>query len=234
VVRRGSLGLELGVTQDGESDLDLVTAWSAGDAAAGNRLLRRHFRTLFRFFRSKVDTGVEDLVQQTLLACAESAHRFRGDSSFKTYLLAIARTQLLMHLRRFSRKGKQIDQLDTSIADVLGSPSLALAGKDEQHLVLAALRHIPVDLQIAVELYYWEELRVDDIAVVMEIPSGTVKSRLNRARRLVREWIEHAEQFPAALRHSTTGNVEGWARSLRDKLQQMGEDAPGKTGREIR
>lgn len=213
---------------DGDKDIDLVRAWAAGDSAAGNRLLRRHFRTLFRFFRSKVDTGVEDLVQQTLLACAESAHRFRGDSSFKTYLLAIARTQLLMHLRRYSRKGKQIDQLETSIADLMGSPSVGLAGKDEQNLVLAALQHIPIDLQIAVELHYWEEMRVDDIAIVMDIPSGTVKSRLNRARRLVREWIEKAEAYPMVLRETTIQNVEGWARSLREKLQEMSPKDPGR------
>jgi RNA polymerase sigma-70 factor (ECF subfamily) len=198
-----------------------VDAWCAGDSAAGNQLLRRHFRTLYRFFRSKIDRGVEDLVQQTMLACAEGAHRFRGESSFKTYLLAIARTQLLMHLRRYARKGKQIDQLVTSIVDVMGSPSVDLAGKDEQNLVLAALQHIPIDLQIAVELYYWEELRVDEIAVVMDIPSGTVKSRLNRARRLVREWIEKAEQYPAVLRETTNENVERWAKGLRDKLGQL-------------
>ena len=198
--------------------MELLEAWRAGDNAAGSRLLRRHFRTLFRFFRSKVGHGVEDLVQQTMLACAEGAHRFRGDSSFKTYLLAIARTQLLMHLRKYARKGKKVDQLETSIADVMGSPSVAVAGKDEQKLVLAALRHIPIDLQIAVELHYWEEMRIDDIAVVMEVPSGTVKSRLNRARRLVREWIMQAEQYPAALRETTASDVESWARSLREKL----------------
>lgn len=207
--------------------MELLQAWRAGDNAAGSRLLRRHFRTLFRFFRSKVSHGVEDLVQQTLLACSESAHRFRGDSSFKTYLLAIARTQLLMHLRKYARKGKQIDQLETSIADVLGSPSVVVAGKDEQKLVLAALRHIPIDLQIAVELHYWEEMRIDDIAVVVGIPSGTVKSRLNRARRLVREQILKAEQFPAALRETTAGELDHWARSLREKLQQQQGEGAG-------
>jgi RNA polymerase sigma-70 factor (ECF subfamily) len=151
-------------------------------------------------------------------------HRFRGDASFKTYLLAIARTQLLMHLRKHARKGKQVVELETSVADVLGSPSLMVAGKDEQRLVLTALRHIPVDLQIAVELHYWEEMRIDDIAVVIGIPAGTVKSRLNRARRLVREWIMQAEEVPAALRETTAGDVESWARSLREKLEEGGPE----------
>lgn len=206
--------------------MELLSAWQAGDNDAGSRLLRRHFRTLYRFFRSKVSTGAEDLVQQTMLACADGVHRFRGDASFKTYLLAIARTQLLMHLRKFARKDKPVVELETSVADVLGSPSLVMAGKDEQRLVLTALRHIPIDLQIAVELHYWEEMRIDDIAVVIGIPPGTVKSRLNRARRLVREQIMQIEEVPAALRETTAGDVEGWARSLREKLGESSDSGP--------
>lgn len=204
--------------------MELLLAWRAGDNDAGSRLLRRHFRALHRFFRSKVTTGVEDLVQQTMLACADGVHRFRGDASFKTYLLAIARTQLLMHLRKHARKGSKVVELETSVADVLGSPSLAVAGKDEQRLVLMALRHIPVDLQIAVELHYWEEMRIEDIAEVVGIPAGTVKSRLSRARRLVREWILQAEEVPAALRETTAGDVERWALSLRERLGERGDD----------
>lgn len=204
--------------------MELLEAWRAGDNAAGSALLRRHFRTLFRFFRSKLSHGVEDLVQQTMLACAEGAHRFRGDSSFKTYLLAIARTQLLMHLRKYARKGKKVEALEASIADVLGSPSVVVAGRDEQKLVLTALRKIPIDLQIAVELHYWEEMKIDEIAQVCGVPSGTIKSRLNRARRLVREQILEAEQFPVALRETTADDVENWARSLREKLAQRQQD----------
>ena len=198
------------------TDLELLEAWRSGDNQAGNALLRRHFRTLFRFFRSKVSTGVEDLVQQTMLACSESAHRFRGESSFKTYLLAIARAQLLMHLRRYNRKSKQLDQLETSVADVLGSPSVALAEKDEQNLVVAALRHIPIDLQITLELHYWEEMKINEIAVVMEVPPGTVKSRLNRARRLVREWIEQTPAFSEEAREASLRTVEHWVEPASD------------------
>ncbi|MCX4243601.1 RNA polymerase sigma factor [Paraliomyxa miuraensis] len=210
-----------------QDDVQLLQAWRAGDNDAGSRLLRRHFRTLFRFFRSKVGHGVEDLVQQTMLACADGVHRFRGEASFKTYLLAIARTQLLMHLRKHARKDKPVVELETSVADVLGSPSLEVAGKDEQRLVLHALRHIPVDLQIAVELHYWEEMRVEDIAVVVGIPPGTVKSRLHRARRLVREQIEHAEAVPQALRESTAGDLDRWAMALREKLGERSASEDG-------
>ncbi len=190
------------------TDQALLEAWHAGDDAAGNLLLRRHFPTLFRFFRSKVRDGVEDLVQQTMMACAEAPDRFRGESSFRTYLLGIARGQLLMHLRRYARKGQQVDHLESSVASLLGSPSVALVAKDKHDAIVEALQSIPLDLQITVELYYWEELKVSEIAQVMEVPVGTVKSRLNRSRRLLKEWIQSSPRLDAALRQATLELLE--------------------------
>jgi RNA polymerase sigma-70 factor (ECF subfamily) len=198
------------VAAEQDSDLALLEAWTTGDEAAGNQLLKRHFRTLFRFFRNKVSDSVDDLVQQTMMACAESVHRFRGESSFRTYLLAIARGQLLMHLRRYARKGKPIDQLETSVAALLDSPSSILAAKDEHEVLAAALRNIPLELQMTLELYYWEDLSTNEIGTIMEIPPGTVKSRLHRGRRLVKEWIEKQAELQPGLRAVTMQTVEAW------------------------
>src|SRR5690606_10349004 len=57
-------------------DLELLAAWRDGDAAAGGRLFRRHFDTLFRFFSTKLDGPVEDLVQDTFLGCVRGRDRF--------------------------------------------------------------------------------------------------------------------------------------------------------------
>jgi RNA polymerase sigma-70 factor (ECF subfamily) len=190
------------------TDQALLEAWHAGSESAGNLLLRRHFPTLFRFFRSKVRDGVEDLVQQTMMACAESPQRFRGESSFRTYLLGIARGQLLMHLRRYARKGRRLDQLESSVASLLGSPSVALHAKDQRDAIVEALQNLPLDLQITIELYYWEEMKVTEIAEVMEVPAGTVKSRLNRSRRLLKEWIQSSPRLDAALRQATLELLE--------------------------
>lgn len=191
------------------TDQALLEAWRAGSESAGNLLLRRHFPTLFRFFRSKVRDGVEDLVQQTMMACAASPEQFRGESSFRAYLLGIARGQLLMHLRRHARKGKQIDQMESSVASLLGSPSVAVAAKDTHDAIVEALQNIPLDLQTTVELFYWEELTVGEIATVMDVPVGTVKSRLNRSRRLLKEWIERSPRLDAALREATLEVLAG-------------------------
>lgn len=190
------------------TDQALLDAWHAGSASAGNLLLRRHFPALFRFFRSKVRDGVEDLVQQTMMACAAAPEQFRGESSFRAYLLGIARGQLLMHLRRHARKGKQIDPMESSVASVFGSPSVVVAAKDKHDAIVEALQSLPLDLQTTVELFYWEELTVGEIATVMDVPVGTVKSRLNRSRRLLKEWIERSPRLDAALREATLELLE--------------------------
>ena len=104
------------------SDAELLAAWRAGDAPAGNELVRRHFMAVYRFFVNKVSHDVDDLIQRTFLACVEGRDRFRADSSLKAYILGIARNQLLMHLRQRQRRENPIAPSDLVVADVLGSP----------------------------------------------------------------------------------------------------------------
>jgi RNA polymerase sigma factor (sigma-70 family) len=82
------------------TDLELLASWRDGDTKAGNALFDRYFDALFRFFRNKVQEGAEDLVQQTFLALVQSRDRFRGDSSFRTYLFTAARSKLYNYLER--------------------------------------------------------------------------------------------------------------------------------------
>jgi RNA polymerase sigma-70 factor (ECF subfamily) len=208
-------------------DLQLLRAWRSGDEAAGNRLVRRHFVTVFCFFSSKVQELATDLTQQTFLACVEGRDRLREDTSFRAYLLAIARNLLYSYFRKKGRRDK-VEQLgEVSIQDLAGSPSRVIALREEQRLVLLALRHIPVDLQIALELFYWEDMTMVEIGVVLGIPEGTVKSRLHRARRLLRQGMEDLAES-ADLLDTTADNLERWARSLRAALQpEPGDDATG-------
>ena len=83
--------------------------------------------------------------------------------------------------------------------------------------MLHALRAIPIDLQIALELFYWEKLSAPELAEVLEIPEGTVRSRLRRAREALEQRLRALESSPERLA-STLSNLEGWALSLRDRL----------------
>jgi RNA polymerase sigma-70 factor (ECF subfamily) len=190
-------------------------AWRSGDNEAGNELVRRNFMSVYRFFVNKASEDVDDLIQRTFLACVEGRDRLRDDTSLKAYILGIARNQLLMHMRRRERRETPYGQDDMSVAAVYGSPSRVLADREEERLLLQALRQIPIDLQTIVELYYWEQLPVGEIAAILEVPPGTVKSRLFRARDALREQLSGMGDVPAQLQKTTIEGLEHWARALR-------------------
>ena len=188
-----------------DDDSKLFDAWQSGDAAAGQRLFERHFESIYRFLKYKVADDPADLVQRTFLACVEARNRFRKTASFKAFLFGVARTELLMYWRR-RRKQSDIDFGVSSVEDLNPTPS-RLAAKRQEHAQLhSALQAIPLDLQTALELYYWEGLSGPDLAEALGIPEGTVRSRLRRA-------LEALEKKMAAF---AVDDVESGIRSLKD------------------
>jgi RNA polymerase sigma-70 factor (ECF subfamily) len=171
-------------------------------------LLKRHIGPLFRFFANKVPVAPEDLVQQTLLACTKAAGRFRADASFRTFLLGVARRELLMYLRGHARKQAPLDALDWSVADVVDSPSTVVRAKTERELIVAGMRHLPVEIHMAMELHYWEGLSVSEVAEIAEAPVGTIKSRLRRGRMLLKEWLDKRSEFDSDLRQQAVSAVQ--------------------------
>ncbi len=145
-----------------------------------------------RFFRNKLDVDLEDLVQRTFLACVESKDRVRDGSSFRAYVLRIARNELFNHYAARHRAAARADPLTTSILDLGASPSVMIASGERDHALLTALRRLPLDLQTALELHYWEELTTAELAEVLGIPQGTVKTRLFRAREQLRSTLREA------------------------------------------
>jgi len=198
------------------TDLELLEKWRGGDASAGEELFERHFDAIARFFRNKVNTGIDDLIQRTFLACIESKDRFRGDSSFRTYLFGIAHNVLGKYYRSKRRDGERLDFSVTSVHDMGPSPSMIVAKHREQQLLIQALRRIPLDYQIPLELFYWERMTAAEIGQIVGVPEGTAKTRLRRARQLLEQEMEKLAESPEDL-HTTVANLESWAASLRDQ-----------------
>lgn len=170
-------------------DLQLLRRWHDGEKAAGNDLFARHFPALRRFFRNKVGAeDAQDLIQRTLLETVRSAPTFRGDSSFRTFLFTIARRELCHHIRRKHRKMDQaeVDLTVSSVLDLGLSPSAFVTHQQAHERILAAMRCIPVDFQITLELHYWEQMDALEIAAVLGIAPTTVRTRLHRAREALR------------------------------------------------
>lgn len=199
------------------TDVELLERWRGGDDAAGEALVQRHFASIYLFFDTKVNEGVDDLTQRTFLGCVEARDRVRPGANFKAYLFGIARKQLLKYFARVKRRNRLDELGDLSLHDLEGSPSRLVAKQQEQKLLVRALRQIPIDLQIALELFYWEELSLADIAAVLEIPVGTVKSRLFRAKDIVKQRIVELEGS-TELAQTTIDNLDRWAKSLRNAL----------------
>lgn len=203
-------------------DIELLEAWRRGDDKAGTLLVRRHFDSLLRFFKMRLDDEFADLVQRTFTAAVESRDRIIH-STFRAYLFGIAHKLLLMELRTRGRARVRPGPVEAAAASS-DSPSKVVLQHEEQRLLLNALRGLPLQLQALVQLYYWEELGTAEIAEVVGIPAGTVKSRLFRARQLLESAISSMDAS-AGVRSSTLTGFEGWAQSVRDAFASQDSQA---------
>ena len=202
------------------SDGELLQGWRRGDVAAGRQLFERHYEALVRFFSGKVaDRDLPDMVQHTLLACVAHASDIRSADAFRPYLFRIARTVLISHWRTRSHSIAGLDDGSRELRAVEPSPSEHLHATRQERLLLSALRRLPVDLQLALELHYWEGLSMAELADVLEAPEGTVKSTLRRARARLRERIDEISRDPSAV-STTSYRFEHWAGSMRRQIDR--------------
>ena len=201
-----------------DSDAELLRRWRDGDTRSGEQLFGRYYDAVSRFFGNKVTRDRADLVQTTFSTCLEKVDGLKNAASFRSFLFGIARFELLHYYRRSkSQREVAFDAESVSVYDVDPSPSLIIAKHQEQRLLLEALRHIPLELQIVLELTYWEKLTTAEMADLLGIPDGTVKSRVRRARQKLDAELSRLAESPTQL-ESTTSDLEGWADKLRGQV----------------
>jgi RNA polymerase sigma-70 factor (ECF subfamily) len=176
----------------------LYRAWMEGDHDAATTLIERYYDAIVRFFRTKLGDDVDDLVQRTFLGVAESGVRGVGVASFRAFLYGVARNVFLEHLRAATRDRQRApDFAVSSLVDLRTGIATRAARHESERLLTQCLQHLPVELQIAVELYYWEDVGIGELAEIQGVPAGTIKSRLHRARHLLREALGRMEAAPA-------------------------------------
>jgi RNA polymerase sigma factor (sigma-70 family) len=198
-----------------DPDVRLLQAWRAGDERAGSLLYHRHAAAVERFFRNKVDErDLADLIQETFLACFKHGEGFRGDSSFRTYILGFARNFLLHHYRTHYRKHDKIDFGVSSVIDLGVTPLGLVVDREQAKHLLAALRGLAVEQQILLELHYWEGMNGGELAQFYGVPEGTIRTRLRRARQLLVARFEACANVSTGSTTLTT--LETWAREIRE------------------
>lgn len=201
--------------QTGVGDGVLLEAWRRGDTSAGEELIARHTELLVRFFANKASDAMDDLLQATFLRCVEARDAVRHTEKFRSYLLTIAHRELIAHFRRRSRDHTLFAPEVSSVWDLNPSPSTLFVEREEQRLLAEGLRRIPLQFQIVLEFFYWQELSASEIGVVLEIPEGTVRSRIRRGKQLLLSQL-HSLAAADVRQRPSLDDLESWARSLRE------------------
>jgi len=197
-------------------DEALLARWRAGEREAGAALFERHYESVARFFAYKIGPDHDDLIQATFLGLVEGLERFEGQGSFRAFLFAIARHKLIDFLDTNARERARFDPNKTSITACDPSPNTLLMVDERRRLLVAALRRLPLNVQIMLELHYWESMRIADIAAVFELPASTVKTRMRRGRQQLEGELEALARSPEQLEDTLSG-LETWAARLRDR-----------------
>lgn len=202
------------------TDVELLAAWREGDVAAGQELVKRHYDSLYYFFFGKVDAATsEDLTQATFETLCSKRDDFRGDSTLRTFLFGIARWKLVRHFENKRSAHERFEPLEHSVHDPALERSITslFAARDREVLLVQALRSLPLDDQILLELKDYEGLTARQLAQAMEIPAGTVASRLRRARERLRAATERLAERPDLV-EETISNLDACMRAIRDRL----------------
>jgi RNA polymerase sigma-70 factor (ECF subfamily) len=178
-----------------DPDADLVALWQSGDGRAFEQLVRRHearvYRMLFRMLGTREEA--EDATQDAFLSLHRHGHRFRREARFSTFLYRVAANAALNRRRSLGRarsREKLLAVRQATGADLPAAPrdpEGAASGAEIQARVQDALLTLPPDLRMAVVLYDIEGQSYRDIAEALDIPEGTVKSRIHRGRQALRQ-----------------------------------------------
>ena len=185
----------------GRDESELVTELQSGSEAAFDFLVTHYHAPVFNLILGMLGdpTDAADGTQEVFLKAFKGIRQFRQGSSLKTWLYRIAIREALNHRRWFKRhlqKNVSIDaepeegQAPIEIEDLHGTPFDQLASREIQDVVQQALRQVPDVFRGAVILRDLEGLSYEEVAEVLECSVGTVKSRILRGRRALKELLD--------------------------------------------
>ena len=182
------------------SDEKLILRFQEGDINAYNELVKRYkdrlLNFVFRYFNNREQA--EDVVQDTLIKLYTHASYYKNIAKFSTWIFTIAKNNALTELRK--NKRKQTDSLWTDDGKVIdiNSNDQTLDRRVQNEFAVDQLNkfldEIPENFRMAVVLRDFQELSYDEISKILEIPIGTIKSRINRGRIQLAEKMKHFKE----------------------------------------
>ena len=175
---------------DGQTDLELITRWRAGDERAATALVERHAQALARFASSLgVRHDVEELVQDTFVRAFQSIEGFRGASSFRTWLFTIARRLLLDRRRAEKRRPDRVEVQEGDMATEYDALDTLVAGEAEARVLEATRRLSPTQREVFT-LRVAEGLSYKEIADLVGTTEGAARVHYHNAMRAVKEFLD--------------------------------------------
>jgi RNA polymerase sigma-70 factor (ECF subfamily) len=174
----------------------LIRKAMSGDEKAFASLYKTHYPQIFAMIARRTSDRdmVDDLVQTTFMRAFSALARFRGDSSFATWLTQIALNVHKSHLRAQSVRRKWVQEVEDPELLVANNreprtyenPEKTVTQKQHQELVRKSIRALPARYRQAVWLRYVMDWSYEEITQTLQVPMGTVKTWLNRARHQLR------------------------------------------------
>ena len=173
------------------SDEVLIGRIASGDRLAMQVLFARYHVRVFRFVLRLVrdESTAEDLISEVFLDVWRHAGRFEGRSAVSTWLLAIARFKALSMLRR--RPDEELDdETAAAIEDPSDDPAATLEKKDKSAAIRKCLARPSAEHREIIDLVYYHEKSVEEVAAIVAIPENTVKTRMFYARKRLAELLK--------------------------------------------
>jgi RNA polymerase sigma-70 factor, ECF subfamily len=173
------------------SDEVLIARIAGGDRLAMQVLFARHHVRVYRFVLRLVrnEATSEDLISEVFLDIWRQAGKFEGRSAVSTWMLSIARFKALSVLRK--RPEQELDdETAERIEDQADDPETALAKKDKGALLRQCLTALSAEHREIIDLVYYHEKSVEEVAGIVGIPEATVKTRMFYARKKLSELLK--------------------------------------------
>jgi RNA polymerase sigma-70 factor, ECF subfamily len=173
------------------SDEVLIARIAGGERLAMQVLFARHHVRVYRFVLRLVrnEATAEDLISEVFLDIWRQAGKFEGRSAVSTWMLSIARFKALSALRK--RPEQELDdETAERIEDQADDPETALAKKDKGALLRECLTALSAEHREIVDLVYYHEKSVEEVAGIVGIPEATVKTRMFYARKKLSELLK--------------------------------------------
>lgn len=183
-----------------EDEAGLVRRATAGETEAVRQIIKTHNQRLYRLVRAVVrsNTDAEDVLQEAYLRAFASLDSFQGESSLSTWLSRIALNAALMRLRAQKRLKRIAPMLGRAEAEIIpfpqssstADPERVVAQRQLLHLIEKVTDALPDAFRLVFVARVIEDLSVEETAALLDLPPATVKTRLHRARKLIRARLE--------------------------------------------